>query len=74
MLHTFEHRGIECRLTSALEDGFFVFRFVIGDVVTSGRIEARLVGLAVRKAQSAIDRQIKARGISAPSLRGRRRA
>ena len=43
------HKGVEYTLTRSETPGFWQWQFRIGDLVRSGKIEARLVLLAMRR-------------------------
>jgi hypothetical protein len=53
------HKGVEYRLTRSETPGIWKWQFRIGDLVRSGRTEARLLLLAVRRVQLRIDRELK---------------
>jgi hypothetical protein len=53
------HRGVEYSLTRSESPGFWRWQFRIGDLVRSGKIEARLALLAMRRVESRIDRELK---------------
>ena len=53
------HRGIEFTLTQ-LEPGLWQWQFRIGETVTTGKTETKLKGMAARKAQTRIDRELRA--------------
>jgi hypothetical protein len=50
-------RGIEFNLLQA-RPGLWKWRFQIGEAVTHGRTEAKLRGLAVRRVEQRIDREL----------------
>lgn len=52
------HRGIEFTVT-AVAPGFWKWQFRIGDRVVSGKTEAKLNLLAIRRVQLRIDRELK---------------
>lgn len=52
------HKGVEYSLT-AISPGIWKWQFRIGDRVFTGRTEARLNLLAVRRVQLRIDRELK---------------
>lgn len=52
------HRGIEYTVT-AVTPGIWKWQFRIGDRVVTGRTEAKLQLLAVRRVQLRIDRELK---------------
>ena len=52
------HRGIEFTLTQ-LEPGLWQWQFRIGETVTTGKTKTKLEGMAARKAQIRIDRELK---------------
>lgn len=66
------HKGVEYTLTRSETPGFWQWQFRIGNLVRSGKTEARLLLLALRRVQLRIDRELKhARsgcGFSCPSL------
>jgi len=53
------HKGIEYTLTRSETPGVWNWQFRIGDLVRSGRTEARLLLLAMRRVQLKIDRELK---------------
>jgi len=53
------HRGVEYSLTRSESPGFWRWQFRIGDLVRSGKIEAQLALLAMRRVESRIDRELK---------------
>ncbi len=56
------HKGIEYTLTRSENPGIWKWQFRIGDLVKSGRTEARLPLLAMRRVQLKIDRELKHAG------------
>jgi hypothetical protein len=52
------HKGVEYTVT-AVAPGIWKWQFCIGDRVVSGKTEARLQLLAVRRVQLRIDRELK---------------
>ena len=56
------HKGVEYTLTKSETPGFWKWQFRIGDLVKSGKTEARLVLLAMRRVQLKIDRELKRAG------------
>ena len=52
------HRGIEYTVTAAAP-GIWKWQFRIGDTVVSGKTEAKLQLLAIRRVQLRIDRELK---------------
>ena len=56
------HRGVEYTLTQSETPGIWKWQFLIGDLVRSGRTEARLLLLAMRRVQLKIDRELKQAG------------
>ena len=53
------HRGVEYTLTKSETPGVWKWQFRIGDLVRSGRTEARLHLLAMRRVQLKIDHELK---------------
>jgi len=53
------HKGVEYTLTRSETPGIWKWQFRIGDLVRSGRTEARLLLLAMRRVQLRIDRELK---------------
>ena len=53
------HKGVEYTLTRSETPGFLQWQFRIGDLVRSGKTEARLFLLAMRRVQLRIDRELK---------------
>lgn len=53
------HRGVEYTLTRSEPPEFWWWQFRIGDLVWSGKTEARLALLAMRRVESRIDRELK---------------
>ena len=53
------HKGIEYTLTRSETPGIWNWQFRIGDLVRSGRTEARLLLLAMRRVQLKIDRELR---------------
>lgn len=56
------HKGVEYTLTRSETPGVWKWQFRIGDTVRSGRTEARLFLLAMRRVQLKIDRELKLAG------------
>jgi hypothetical protein len=52
------HRGVDFTLIQ-VEPGLWKWRFQIGEAVTTGRAEANLMGLAARRVQLRIDRELR---------------
>ena len=57
-----DHKGVEYTLTRSETPGVWKWQFRIGDLVRSGRTEARLLLLAMRRVQLKIDRELKQPG------------
>jgi hypothetical protein len=57
-----DHKGVEYTLTRSETPGVWKWEFRIGDLVWSGRTEARLLLLAMRRVQLKIDRELKQSG------------
>lgn len=72
MTHTFVHRGVNFTVMPDQETGFFVFTYCVQGIEFRGRTECRHSALAVRKAEMAIDRAIRAQGADAAPVVGRR--
>ena len=53
------HKGVEYTLTRSETPGFWQWQFRIGSLVRSGKTEARLFLLAMRRVQLRIDRELK---------------
>jgi hypothetical protein len=53
------HKGLEYTLTRSETPGVWKWQFRIGDLVRSGRTEARLLLLAMRRVQLKIDRELR---------------
>src|SRR5439155_712140 len=53
------HKGVEYTLTKSETPGFWNWQFRIGDLVRSGKTEASLALLAVRRVELRIDRELK---------------
>jgi hypothetical protein len=56
------HKGVEYTLTRSETPGVWKWQFRIGDLVRSGRTEARLLLHAMRRVQLKIDRELKQPG------------
>jgi len=56
------HKGVEYTLTRSETPGVWKWQYRIGDLVRSGRTEARLLLLAMRRVQLKIDRELKQPG------------
>ena len=56
------HKGVEYTLTKSETPGIWKWQFRIGNLVRSGRTEARLFLLAMRRVQLKIDRELKHAG------------
>ena len=56
------HRGVEYTLTKSESPGVWNWQFRIGELVRSGKTEARLNLLAIRRVQLKIDRELKHAG------------
>ena len=61
------HKGIEYTLTRSETPGIWKWQFRVGDLVRSGRTEARLLLLAMRRVQLKIDRELRHAGRGLPS-------
>jgi hypothetical protein len=57
-----DHKGVEYTLIRSETPGVWKWEFRIGDLVRSGRTEARLLLLAMRRVQLKIDRELKQSG------------
>ena len=55
------HKGVEYTLIRSETPGFWNWHFRIGDLVRSGKTEASLALLAVRRVELRIDRELKPR-------------
>jgi hypothetical protein len=53
------HKGVEYTLARSETPGIWKWQFRIGDLVRSGKTEARLALLAMRRVQLKIDRELK---------------
>ena len=53
------HKGVEYTLTRSETPGFWKWQFRIGDLVRSGKTEASLALLAIRRVELRIDRELK---------------
>ena len=53
------HKGVEYTLTRSETPGFWRWQFRIGDMVRSGKTEAELALLAMRRVELRIDRELK---------------
>jgi hypothetical protein len=53
------YKGVEYTLTRSETPGIWNWQFRIGDLARSGRTEARLLLLAMRRVQLKIDRELK---------------
>jgi hypothetical protein len=53
------HKGVEYTLTRSETPGFWKWQFRIDDLVRSGKTEARLALLAMRRVELRIDRELK---------------
>jgi hypothetical protein len=60
-------RGVEFSLMQA-RPGLWSWRFQIGETVTSGKTEAKLKGLAVRRVQQRIDRELNRNRARGPTI------
>ena len=56
------HKGVEYSIARTLAPGVWKWQFRIGSLVKSGRTEARLLLLAMRRVQLKIDRELKRPG------------
>jgi hypothetical protein len=61
------HKGVEYTVTQTELPGFWKWQFRIGDLIKSGKTEARLPRLAMRRVQLRIDRELKHAGARAGS-------
>ena len=57
-----DHKGVEYTLNRSETPGVWKWEFRIGDLVRSGRTEARLLLLAMRRVQLKIDHELKQSG------------
>ncbi len=53
------HKGVEYTITLTELPGVWKWQFRIGDLIKSGKTEARLPLLAMRRVQLRIDRELK---------------
>ena len=53
-------KGVEFTLVQA-EPGLWKWQFQIGDTVTTGKTQSNLMGMAARRVQMRIDRELKSR-------------
>ena len=53
------HKGIEYSLTRSETPDIWKWQFRVGDLVKSGKTEARLPLLAIRRVQLKIDRELR---------------
>jgi len=65
------HRSVEYTVT-AVAPGLWKWQFRIGDRIVSGKTEARLQLLAIRRVQLRIDRELKKRRTNSPPDPGSR--
>ena len=56
------HKGVEYTITQTDLPGVWKWQFRIGDLIKSGKTEARLSLLAMRRVQLRIDRELKHAG------------
>jgi hypothetical protein len=63
------HKGIVFAVEAAELPGLFRFRFEIADKEVRGRVKTGLVGMAVKRARSAIDRKIRLQREYSPVVR-----
>jgi hypothetical protein len=58
------HRGIEFSVERAVErEDLWIWRFIIGDKIRSGKTTTRLELLAIRRAELMIDRELRKRNV-----------
>jgi hypothetical protein len=57
------HKGVKYTITKTELPGIWKWQFRIGDLVRSGKTEARLRLLAMRRVQLRIDRELKHGGV-----------
>jgi hypothetical protein len=57
------HKGVEYTITRTELPGIWKWQFRIGELVRSGKTEARLRLLAMRRVQLRIDRELKQGGV-----------
>jgi hypothetical protein len=62
MMQTFIHRGVGFAVWPGDEEGCWRFQFTIAEKTTRGARQAKLIGLAVRRIQLQIDRELRQRG------------
>ena len=53
------HKGVDYTVAKADVDGFWRWQFQIGDQIKTGRTEAKLELLAIRRVQLRIDQALK---------------
>jgi hypothetical protein len=53
------HKGVDYTVVKADVDGFWRWQFQIGDQIKTGRTEAKLELLAIRRVQLRIDQALK---------------
>ena len=59
------YRGVEfCVEQTPEREGVWVWRFEVDGVVRTGKTQTKLKPMAIRRAQQAIDRELKTRSVS----------
>jgi hypothetical protein len=53
------HKGIAFAVETTEVPGLYRFRFEIGDKEVEGRVKTGLVGMAIKRAKSVIDRKLR---------------
>ena len=61
-MNAMNHKGVDYSLALTETPGIWKWQFRIGDFARSGRTEARLLLLAMRRVQLKIDRELKLAG------------
>jgi hypothetical protein len=56
------HKGVEYTAVPTEEPDLWTWRFQIGDIVKTGKVNAKLKELAIRRVQLRIDRALKGAG------------
>ena len=56
------HKGVEYTVVPTEEPDLWTWRFQIGDIVKTGKVNAKLKELAIRRVQLRIDRALKGAG------------
>jgi len=60
VMHSFGHKGVKCTVSKG-ENGTYHFEFAIGGAMISAKAQTKLIGMAIRRARTRIERELRKR-------------